>query len=259
MAEKPGRNDPCWCGSGKKYKKCHLRADRQADRERRELRLAAEYVMEDLLEFAQDEQFAIPFASALARYWNGFYSIENADEMSENEALRFFDWFAFDYVHDEETPRVADSYRDLYWDDLSSQQQQVLAEWLGADPSGVYVLDGYDGQTLHLHDYLTGDKHDVYHPPGRGEVEVGDIILARILPVQDHLEFSTGTAYLPQDEIADLAEKVATARKADAEAHPDDASPEAFLRRHNVLFVHHALEQAEKQGRPPVARLDDEQ
>ena len=24
MAQKLGRNDPCWCGSGKKYKKCHL-------------------------------------------------------------------------------------------------------------------------------------------------------------------------------------------------------------------------------------------
>lgn len=24
-SKKPGRNDPCWCGSGKKYKKCHLR------------------------------------------------------------------------------------------------------------------------------------------------------------------------------------------------------------------------------------------
>ncbi len=24
---KVGRNDPCWCGSGKKYKQCHLRAD----------------------------------------------------------------------------------------------------------------------------------------------------------------------------------------------------------------------------------------
>jgi uncharacterized protein YchJ len=24
---KPGRNDPCWCGSGKKYKKCHLAED----------------------------------------------------------------------------------------------------------------------------------------------------------------------------------------------------------------------------------------
>jgi tetratricopeptide (TPR) repeat protein len=27
--EKPGRNDPCWCGSGKKYKHCHLRSDRR--------------------------------------------------------------------------------------------------------------------------------------------------------------------------------------------------------------------------------------
>jgi methionyl aminopeptidase len=26
----PGRNDPCWCGSGRKYKKCHLGQDRAA-------------------------------------------------------------------------------------------------------------------------------------------------------------------------------------------------------------------------------------
>ncbi|MBO0894517.1 MAG: SEC-C domain-containing protein [Acidimicrobiales bacterium] len=23
--EKPGRNQPCWCGSGRKYKQCHGR------------------------------------------------------------------------------------------------------------------------------------------------------------------------------------------------------------------------------------------
>ena len=26
-APRPGRNDPCWCGSGQKYKKCHLESD----------------------------------------------------------------------------------------------------------------------------------------------------------------------------------------------------------------------------------------
>jgi len=26
---RPGRNDPCWCGSGKKYKLCHMREDQQ--------------------------------------------------------------------------------------------------------------------------------------------------------------------------------------------------------------------------------------
>ena len=26
-----GRNDPCWCGSGKKYKNCHLKADQRGE------------------------------------------------------------------------------------------------------------------------------------------------------------------------------------------------------------------------------------
>ncbi|MCB9456755.1 MAG: preprotein translocase subunit SecA [Anaerolineaceae bacterium] len=28
VQNKPGRNDPCWCGSGKKYKHCHLKQDK---------------------------------------------------------------------------------------------------------------------------------------------------------------------------------------------------------------------------------------
>ena len=27
MSKKLERNDPCWCGSGKKYKNCHMRFD----------------------------------------------------------------------------------------------------------------------------------------------------------------------------------------------------------------------------------------
>ena len=32
-AEHLGRNEPCHCGSGKKYKRCHLAADAEAQRE----------------------------------------------------------------------------------------------------------------------------------------------------------------------------------------------------------------------------------
>jgi methionyl aminopeptidase len=28
------RNEPCWCGSGKKYKKCHLESDERKEAER---------------------------------------------------------------------------------------------------------------------------------------------------------------------------------------------------------------------------------
>ena len=31
MAKKIGRNDPCWCGSGKKYKTCHEEFDRKIE------------------------------------------------------------------------------------------------------------------------------------------------------------------------------------------------------------------------------------
>ncbi len=33
---RPGRNEPCHCGSKKKYKKCHLRQDQEADEARRQ-------------------------------------------------------------------------------------------------------------------------------------------------------------------------------------------------------------------------------
>lgn len=36
MSLKIGRNDPCWCGSGKKYKKCHEAFDDKLEKYRRE-------------------------------------------------------------------------------------------------------------------------------------------------------------------------------------------------------------------------------
>ncbi len=36
MSQIIGRNDPCHCGSGKKYKKCHLEKDEAVNRKERE-------------------------------------------------------------------------------------------------------------------------------------------------------------------------------------------------------------------------------
>jgi len=40
MSSKPGRNDPCHCGSMRKYKKCCLRKDRVAHRKKQRRRVA---------------------------------------------------------------------------------------------------------------------------------------------------------------------------------------------------------------------------
>ncbi|PLY01907.1 MAG: methionine aminopeptidase [Desulfuromonas sp.] len=38
----PLRNDPCWCGSGMKYKKCHQEEDRQFLARKRERDIEAQ-------------------------------------------------------------------------------------------------------------------------------------------------------------------------------------------------------------------------
>lgn len=253
--DKPGRNDPCYCGSGQKYKKCHMPIDQQKEKERRDWVQAARFLSRDFMLFAREERFAADFAQALSLYWNEMYTIENAEEMSQYEALRFFDWFVLDYALADGS-RLIDAYRAHKWDDLSTAQQAVLEKWIAeAGPSWAYTLTDYDADKLYLTDFFYGESFAVEEPGGRGVVEIGEVILARLVPVYDHLEFSTAAAYLPADEIGDLQEKLVQAQTAVTTTDPD-VTPPAFMRRFNHLLVHHALAQAEKKNRPPVARLD---
>ncbi len=63
MSDLPGRNDPCHCGSGHKYKKCHEASDREAARSPR-LRLLA-----GAPAAARDRSLNLPQPSALSRTW----------------------------------------------------------------------------------------------------------------------------------------------------------------------------------------------
>ncbi len=250
----PKRNDPCYCGSGKKYKSCHLPQDRQKEKDSREWRVAASFLRQDLLKYAKDERFAESFAAALPQYWNELYDTDNAEEMSMPESFRFFDWFAFDYPvsdGDGAEKRLIEIYRAEKWDDLSAYQRQVLEKWQTAMPASVFELISADGQNLNLRRLVDDATFTVYEGAGPGDAEAGDLLLARLVEVDDRYEFSTNAAYLPQAEIGDLPAKLQAARDADPDSSFDD-----FMRQNAYLPIHHALAEAEKQGRPPVARLD---
>jgi hypothetical protein len=251
---KPGRNDPCYCGSGEKYKKCHMASDKEQEKERKRLADAARWLHRDLLKYARDDRYAESFAVALPVYWNNLYTIENAELMSQNEAFRFIDWFVFDFQL-EDGSRLLELYRQENYEELAEQQKIVIDNWLDAKASGAYEFLGHDGQTLHVRDFISGETIDVYEAGGRGPLEPGDLLLGRPVQIQDHLEFSTVVAYLPKDEVGDLSEKIEAARTKFIEQHPD-ADQDEFLRQRGFMIIHHALEQAELNGRPPVAGVD---
>ena len=251
---KPGRNDLCHCGSGLKYKKCHMKEDQEVEKEHSLVQRAANFIRRDLLAFARDERFAEAFALSLPIYWNDYYDASNAEQMSQPEALRFFDWFVFDHYL-EDGRRLIEIYAEEKMGDLSSHQQEIAANWVNAGASSLYELTAYEGQMLELRDYFTGEEFTVYEGGGRGNVELGELIITRLVPVADRMELSTTAAYLPAAEITDVKQKIDAAKEAYLAENPD-ASHTDFMRRHSHLLVHHALLEAQNQDRPPVSRLD---
>src|ERR1043165_3334132 len=104
---KVGRNDPCPCGSGKKYKHCHLPIEEAAVAEQRRLRQAVDTLLPQIVEAAKGLPEAIP--PALDRFWDGKYAAEQLvelDDLEDRGAERFLTWFAFDYVLDDERTLV---------------------------------------------------------------------------------------------------------------------------------------------------------
>ncbi len=106
-----------------------------------------------------------------------------------------------------------------------------------------------------MRDFFTGEEIVATTAAGSGEAQKGDLILTRIVPAGDELIFSTVGAYIPEDEIVDLSEKMAAAKEAYLEEHPE-ASDNEFMRRHSHLIIHHALDQSVEKGRFAVSRLD---
>ena len=102
---KIGRNDPCLCGSGQKYKNCHMAADEARAAELRAIRQAPDKLIPRLIEALGDYADATP--AALSRFWQEKYTIDQAsglDDLEERGSERFMTWMLFDYALGDGTP-----------------------------------------------------------------------------------------------------------------------------------------------------------
>ncbi len=254
---KIGRNDPCHCGSGKKYKQCHLKTEQAQAREDLAWESAARFIRRDLIAFAREEQFAESFAAGVALFFNEYYTVDTAQQMSEPESLRFFDWFAYDYVP-AGRPRLIELYHAEKREMMDEKEGQLLDAWLAAGPASAYVLTDATGegkQQLHLRNLFDESETIIEESGGPGRAEPGDVLIARLLPFRGRPRLSGATGYLPADEAEGLKPFILDEWQALQEKEPE-ATWDDFARRGSYLFAHFELEAAKKAGRPPVARLD---
>jgi SEC-C motif len=208
---KVGRNDPCPCGSGKKYKHCHLPLEEAAQAEQRRLRQAVDTLMPQIVEAARGLPEAIP--PALERFWDGKYTVEQLTELDDLEdrgAERFLTWFAFDYpLEDGRTlvERLAAGEGTLA---LNDDETRLLQGW-GAVHLRPYVVENVlKGQSMHVHDLLDETAYEVEDHAASRRVQPGEVLIAHLLPAGSRHYVGGAAAHLTADtreklrEFADL-------------------------------------------------------
>lgn len=119
MATKIGRNDPCHCGSGKKYKRCCLEEDQEGERFVREAAAAALAAEE-----AEDTTFA-EWSDKLDDESNAVLDLIEADKLDDAEQAAHQLIANYPEVHDgydrlgmvyearKEPKKAADCYRKV--------------------------------------------------------------------------------------------------------------------------------------------------
>ncbi|MFN2229588.1 MAG: YecA family protein [Anaerolineae bacterium] len=261
-----GRNDPCPCGSGIKYKRCCMARDRAAQAERVAWQKAAQDMRIALLGYAKEADLAVDLGAGLGLFWQDRYTLDTVEQMSVDESLRFFDWFAHDvFLGAPERPewqgkRLIEVYRAEAGDTLTEKEAAILDAWIESPPGSAFVVkevDAAEGTAVLRDLFLPGRQVTVANASAAKHGEMGQILLARPLPEQEVLRLSDGTVILPASEEEGLRRTMEEAQRAYAADHPE-ATVEAFLRERAYLLTHYALEWADREGRPAVAADDPE-
>jgi tetratricopeptide (TPR) repeat protein len=173
-----GRNQRCWCGSGRKYKVCHL------NREQLPLDERAAWLYHKAGASLIEGRFGpllIEAAHARARHWGEFPgALVRAIEDGLACDVVLFEGGAFaDFL----TTRGS----------LLPDDERLLAQqWLLVQRSVHEVLAVSPGQGFTLRDVRAGDVHEVRERPGSAQVKLGELYCARVVTAGDKMQIFGG-------------------------------------------------------------------
>jgi hypothetical protein len=170
-----GRNEPCPCGSGRKYKQCHLGRSEISDRDR------VTWLISKLTVFAtRHEHRSRLIGLASSAMWEDFEIVDLA-RMSRDEfivELAVFEGGLLSEFLERRGMLVPDDEAEI----LGLWENSGLALWEMVSTDGV--------STVTLRDTKTGEVETVADRSTANRFRPGDQILARLLPAWGEMWFS---------------------------------------------------------------------
>jgi len=149
-----GRNDLCPCGSGKKYKNCCLNKDRIAHLRDTSWIRDEQATVQKLLAFAQRPAFHSQMVVASNLFWNGNYGAAGLEAIERDEALRFADWYVFDYRMEGLGKRAVDLFAEEMGPTLLPEERERVRIWQDSYLSLYMIAGSSDSGLLPVLDLL---------------------------------------------------------------------------------------------------------
>ena len=209
---KLGRNDPCPCGSGKKYKQCCMRVE--------ENRVASDRT--EAVPRAIQWLMAMHGPAVRKALEDGFFGSLDEDEYDlltdQNHAahegimINAMEWLLADgsLTLKGQERRVAELLLGR-GGPLFSVEQRLWMELLTTIPLRLYeIVEVAPGEHMTLRDVMLPERPPVLvqEKSGSRQVVKLDLIAARILPAEDHFELSGAIYSFPRNRSWDLLEEL---------------------------------------------------
>jgi len=211
MSDKIGRNDPCPCGSGKKFKKCCILSTSAtsvseiSDFGWRKLRqLEGVVIDKHLSPFTTREISPDVAKSALAE----FFSEDLPEEIDQGLLFNnfFMPWFLFTWVpfesfntnqFDSQTT-IAQNYLKTYGNRLSNAERRFIETMHTTYYSFYSILEIELDKKLVIKDIMLGTTHIIKERQGTHHLKQGDIVFSRILNMDEQCIFIGMAPYIVQ-------------------------------------------------------------
>ncbi|MBX3618177.1 SEC-C metal-binding domain-containing protein [Nitrosomonas sp.] len=191
---KTGRNDPCPCGSGKKYKQCCLQAREVQQAEDflwHQISRAIRGLPDRLLTFEQKRRKP----GALQEAWSDF-TLRRGEEFDPHspQMQLFMPWFFHNWradfaTEDDDAPDIRTTGQ-AFLDHYGKQLEPLLKRYLeqcAATPFSFYeIISVHPGDGFILHDLLTDEECFVTERSGSAQAKTGQIVFGKLAKV-DHV------------------------------------------------------------------------
>jgi hypothetical protein len=227
---KPGRNDPCPCGSGKKYKHCCLNAGiaqaaAPTDLTWRRMRGLIDDFLTEMLRFTKQAYGP----TAVHEAWDEFTGFENLEFDPDTPLIQLFmPWFFNCWAPDPVTTEVVNkslhgviptkAYLATKGPQLDSLLRRYLESVLTAPFTFFEVLACNPGTGMTLRDVMTKEEHSVSERGASQSMQAGDLLFGQLASVDrlTMLEASNGFVIPPMEKasIIEMRTRIASAHPA---------------------------------------------